>query len=97
MTTEQYLAELVKNFLAQWNADLTKKPSYTLAQAYLLLIAQVNASHAEGVWPTNIECTPAGETVQGYVSFYGYPTLEALIGAELTAGHWDEWPIVPPT
>lgn len=83
----------VLNFLAQMDADGTRKVGITTAEQYLYICGAANAYHSQGWWSEDYEAVNANSDIMAFVGEFGWPALESELDNQASQGQWDEWPI----
>lgn len=94
MTDDEKVVEFTQNFLAQYEADLTKKQSITTQQTYEAFVIQLNAYYDTGVFDAAYTPDQAFAQVGFVFGTSGYPDLLAYINAQEGDGGWAAWPIL---
>jgi len=89
----ELIKDLVKNALAQLNADREKKAGYTDLQSFQNFQALVNAYHATGVLSADYTSGAAATDAYAAMSALGFIAWRVIFDDSTTAGDWDAWPL----
>lgn len=89
-----FIKATIVNMVAQYAADLARKPSLTWDEAYRVQIAEWNALEAEGVFTDQGDPSEVFTQAASWLAGSGFPELAAIYNTQEGEGAFAEWPIV---